>query len=178
MTYSVLLSIRGLQCYMDQEPDVIEFTTEGVLKHIDDRWEIEYDESSLTGMEGVTTNFCIEKDCMILTRTGKLNSQMVFKLGQVHESLYRMDFGALLLSVCATDISWKLDEHGGIVDLKYNIEIEHGSAGTVDYHMDIKVIQLKNTRRAASKLFAGFAYPSEISPPVPGTGVEPVLSVF
>ena len=125
---------------MDQEPDVIEFTTEGILKRLDDRWEIEYDESSLTGMEGVTTNFCVKNDCMILTRTGKLNSQMIFKIGQAHESLYRMDFGALLLSVCATDIYSKLDEHGGVVDVKYNIEIEHGSAGTVDYHMDIKVI--------------------------------------
>ena len=140
MTYAVLLSICGRQCYMDQEPDVIEFTTEGVLKRLDDRWEIEYDESALTGMEGVTTNFCIKKDSMILTRTGKLNSQMIFKLGQVHESLYRMDFGALLLSVCATELSSKLDERGGMVDLKYIIEIEHGSAGTVDYHMDIKVI--------------------------------------
>ncbi len=140
MSYPVLLSICGRQCYMDQEPDVIEFTTEGCLKPIDDGWEIEYSESSLTGMEGVNTSFCVKPDSMILTRTGKLNSQMIFKLGQVHESLYRMDFGTLLLSVCATDISWKLDEKGGVVDLKYSIEIEHGSAGKVDYHMDIKAI--------------------------------------
>ncbi len=140
MTYPVLLSICGRQCYMDQEPDVIEFTTEGLLRNIDGGFEIEYSESSLTGMEGVTTCFSIKPDEMILTRTGKLNSQMIFRLGQVHESLYRMDFGALLLSVCATDISWKLDENGGVVDLKYKIEIEHGSAGTVDYHMDIKAI--------------------------------------
>lgn len=140
MSYSVLLSICGRQSYMDQDPDVIEFTTEGQLKRIDDGWEIVYAESSLTGMEGVTTCLCIKSDCMILSRSGKLNSQMIFRLGQVHESLYRLDFGALLLSVCATDISWKIDEQGGVVDLKYKIEIEHGSAGTVDYHMDIKVI--------------------------------------
>ena len=140
MSYPVLLSICGRQAYLDQEPEVIEFTTEGQLKRIDDGWEILYAETSLTGMEGVTTSFCIKSDCIILTRTGKLNSQMIFKLGQVHESLYRMDFGALLLSVCATDITWDLNESGGIVDLKYKIEIEHGSAGTVDYHMEIKAI--------------------------------------
>ena len=140
MTYPVLLSICGCQCYLDQEPDVIEFSTEGVLKETEGGWEIEYDESCLTGMEGVTTNFCIMPDGMVLTRSGKLNSQMVFKLGETHESLYRMDFGALLLSVCATHISWDLSEKGGIVDLKYNIEIEHGSAGSVDYHMELKAI--------------------------------------
>lgn len=140
MIIPVLLSICGRQCYMDQEPDVIEFSTEGVLRQIEGGWEIEYDESCLTGMEGVKTCFCIKTDSMILTRTGKLNSQMVFKLGQTHESLYRMDFGALLLSVCATNIAWDLNSEGGTVDLKYNIEIEHGSAGSVDYHMEIKAL--------------------------------------
>ena len=140
MSYPVLLTIRGSQNYMDQDPDVIEFTTEGLLKRIDDGWEIVYEETGLTGMDGVTTSFCVKPECIILTRTGKLNSQMVFMLGQVHESLYRLDFGALLLSVCATEISSDLNENGGVVDLKYNIEIEHGSAGTVDYHMDVKKI--------------------------------------
>ena len=140
MTYPVFLSICGRQTYMDQDPDVIEFTTEGSACKTDDGWRIEYDESSLTGMEGVHTTFEVTPDTMVLTRTGKLNSQMVFKLGVVHESLYQMDFGALLLTVCATDISWHLNEKGGTVDLKYNIEIEHGSAGTVDYHMEIKLI--------------------------------------
>ena len=140
MTYPVLLSICGRQCYSDQDPDVIEFSTEGVLKQMDNGWDIEYDESCLTGMEGVTTNFTITDDCIVLTRSGKLNSQMIFKLGQIHESLYRMDFGALLLSVCATEISCSLSPKGGTVDLKYNIEIEHGSAGSVDYHMELKTI--------------------------------------
>lgn len=138
MTYPVFLSICGRQTYMDQDPDVIEFTTEGQMHNTDDGWKIEYAESSLTGMEGVHTSFLISPDTMVLTRTGKLNSQMVFKLGVVHESLYQMDFGALLLSVCATEISYHLDEKGGTVDLKYSIEIEHGPSGTVDYHMDIK----------------------------------------
>jgi len=140
MTYPVFLSICGRQTYMDQDPDVIEFTTEGILCRTDDGWKIEYAESSLTGMEGVHTSFLVKPETMVLTRTGKLNSRMVFKLGVVHESLYQMDFGALLLSVCATDISWKLDEKGGTVDLKYSIEIEHGSSGTEDYHMDIKAL--------------------------------------
>lgn len=140
MTAAVLLSICGRQTYMDQEPDVIEFTTEGRLHKIDGGWKIEYTETALTGMEGVDTSFTVTPDTMVLTRTGKLNSQMVFKLGQVHESLYQMDFGALLITVCATDISWCLDEKGGTVDLKYSIEIEHGASGAVDYHMDIKPI--------------------------------------
>ena len=65
---------------------------------------------------------------------------MIFRLGQVHESLYRMEFGALLISVCATKISTALDNSGGIVDLIYNIDIEQSTAGSVEYHMEIKTI--------------------------------------
>lgn len=138
MKLPVMLSICGRQSYMDQDPDVIELVTEGTLEQLSDGWEILYNESSLTGMEGVTTSFYIKQDGITLTRTGKLNSQMIFKLGQPHESLYKMEFGALLLSVCATDISWDLTENGGTVDLAYNIEIEQNAAGKIDYHLDIK----------------------------------------
>lgn len=140
MKIPVMLSICGRQSYMGQDPDVIELVTEGTLEQLSDGWVILYNESSLTGMEGVTTSFQIKQDGIILTRSGKLNSQMIFRLGQPHESLYQMDFGALLMSVCATDISWNLTEQGGTVDLVYNIEIEQNSAGKIDYHLDIKAI--------------------------------------
>ncbi len=138
MKQNVMLSIRGRQSYMDQEPEVIELVTEGTLEKLENGWEILYQETSLTGMEGVTTSFLIQPDRIVLTRTGSLKSQMVFSLGKPHESLYQMDFGALLITVCATRIQCDLSEQGGVVDLDYRIEIEQSSAGTIDYHLDIK----------------------------------------
>ena len=79
MKTAVLLSIRGRQTYMDQEPDIIELVTEGTLEYNDGGWDICYDETQLTGLEGVTTHFRVEQDRILLTRTGRLNSQMVFK---------------------------------------------------------------------------------------------------
>lgn len=73
-----------------------------------------------------------------LSRTGKLNSQMVFQVGQLHESLYQMDFGALLMTVCATKVEYDLTEAGGRIDLVYAIDIENVSCGVIDYHLDIK----------------------------------------
>ena len=138
MKIPVMLSICGRQSYMGQDPDVIELVTEGTLESRGNCWEILYDESGLTGMEGVTTSFLVSSDRIILTRTGKLNSQMIFKLGEVHESLYQMELGALLLSVCAQKIEWSLTEQGGTVDLVYTIDIEQSSAGIIDYHLEIK----------------------------------------
>lgn len=137
MTKEVTLSIRGRQSYLDQEPDVIELVTEGTLTHTDDSWELCYEETALTGMEGVTTTFLIESDKVVLTRTGKLNSQMVFQVGVSHDSLYQMEFGAMMITVCATKVEYDLTQDGGIVDLVYGIEIEQSAAGVIDYHLEI-----------------------------------------
>lgn len=138
MKTKVLLSIEGRQSYAGQEPEVIELVTEGTLEQTADGWIISYDESDLTGMQGVTTSFTILPTKLILTRTGKLNSQMVFQEGIRHESLYQMEFGALMLSVCARKICVELDPNGGVIDLSYGIEIEQTEAGVIDYHLDIK----------------------------------------
>ena len=137
MKIPVMLSIRGQQTYMDQEPDVIELVTEGTLEYTDGGWDIRYEETELTGLQGVTTLFRVENDRIILDRSGKLNSKMIFQKNVRHDSLYQMEFGALLISVCAKHIAVQLDQYGGIVDLVYSIEIEQNTAGEVDYHLTI-----------------------------------------
>ncbi len=138
MKIPVILSICGRQSYMDQEPDVIELTTEGTLEAIDGGWNLAYEESALTGLEGVTTVFQIGSKAITLTRTGKLHSQMVFQEGVRHDSLYQMEFGALMITVCAKKIAFDLDENGGTVDLVYSIEIEQSTAGQISYHLEVK----------------------------------------
>lgn len=137
MRVPVMLSIRGKQSYLDQEPDVIELVTEGTLEYVDGGWDICYEETELTGLQGVTTLFRVEPDKIVLNRTGRLNSQMVFQKDVRHDSLYQMDFGALMITVCAKWMSVNLDASGGIVDLIYTIEIEQSAAGEVDYHLTI-----------------------------------------
>ncbi len=138
MKFDVVLALTGRQNYMGQEPDTIEFVTDGVLEIQDSRCVLSYEESVLTGLEGVHTSFLLEDGCVTLTRTGKLQSQMVFRVGVAHESLYQMEFGALMISVCAIVVSWNLNEQGGVIDLQYQIDIEHNATGTVDYHLFVR----------------------------------------
>ena len=138
MVKTVTLSLRGQQSYADQEPDVIELVTEGTLEALDDGWKLCYEESELTGLAGVSTTFQIQGKTVTLIRTGKLNSQMVFQEGVPHDSLYQMEFGALMLTVCATYVKTDLTEDGGTIDLKYSIEVEQNAAGMIEYHLDIK----------------------------------------
>ena len=138
MKQNVVLSILGRQTYLGQEPDKIELVTEGVLEDQGNSWILSYEESDLTGLSGVTTTFIVEPDKVTLKRSGKLNSQMVFQEGVTHESLYQMEFGALLISVCATRVMADVCHDGGMIDLVYSIELEQTAAGTIDYHLDIR----------------------------------------
>ncbi len=138
MKKDVVLSIRGQQKYEDQEPEVIELVTGGTMEFRDGGWDISYEESALTGLEGVTTTFRVEPGKVVLTRTGKLNSRMVFQQGVVHDSLYQMEFGALMLSVEAKFLYFDIVLDGGTIDLTYAISIENTQAGLIDYHLDIR----------------------------------------
>lgn len=138
MKRPVMLRIQGKQFYEEQEPEVIELVTEGTLEHLENGWEICYEESDMTGMEGVTTIFRIEPEQITLTRKGRLESQMEFRVGVLHESLYQMEFGALMISVCATQIHYDISETGGTVDLTYGIDIEQSAGGVVEYHLEIR----------------------------------------
>ncbi len=138
MKNTVILSIRGKQNYLGQDPEIIELVTEGTMESRENGWIVSYEESDLTGLQGTTTTFQVEPGCITLTRKGPLNSEMVFREGVFHESLYQMPFGALMITVCANRVHYVIGEDGGTIDLTYAIDIENTAAGFIEYHLDIQ----------------------------------------
>lgn len=112
--------------------------TEGTLELRPDGWEISYEESELTGLKGVHTSFASQNGVITLTRSGALIRRWSFRRGR-HDSLYQTEFGALMITVTARALEDALSEQGGTVDLSYGIEIEQTAAGTIDYHLDVKI---------------------------------------
>lgn len=137
MKIPVVLTLCGQQTYVEQEPEKIELVTEGILEKLPFGWRLSYQESALTGLDGVTTSFLIQDGQITLTRSGQLQSEMVFREGISHDSLYQMEFGAMLITVCASKLSWNLTEEGGVIDLRYAIQIEQAAAGSIDYHFSV-----------------------------------------
>ena len=138
MKQTVVLEIEGRQTYADQEPEIIQLVTEGTMEFRQGGWDISYEESALTGLEGVMTTFRVEPGKVTLTRKGALNSEMVFQQGIPHDSLYQMPFGALMLTVNATSVFYDIVPDGGVIDLSYMITIENTEAGIIDYHLNIR----------------------------------------
>ena len=125
----VLLSIRGEQYFDDIDPDATELMTEGIMEVTDDGIVLSYEESELTGMEGTTTTFEVKGPRVTLTRSGAVNSQMVFEEGRQHTPLYETPFGELSVDIQTSELKHNLSERGGLMEIKYSIAVEHTVTG-------------------------------------------------
>ena len=125
----VLLSIRGEQYFDGIDPDATELMTEGTMTLTENGMVLAYEETALTGMEGTTTSFQIQGSQVILTRSGTVNSQMVFEEGRQHTSLYETPFGELSVDIQTSVLKHNLTERGGLMEIKYSIAVEHTVTG-------------------------------------------------
>ena len=125
----VVITVRGEQYYDGADPDVTELMTEGYLTQEDGGVTFSYEETDLTGMEGTTTTFEVKGPQVILTRTGTVNSQMVFEEGRQHTSLYETPFGELSVDIQTSELKHNLSERGGLMEIKYSIAVEHTVTG-------------------------------------------------
>ena len=125
----VMLSIRGEQYFDGIDPDAQELMTEGTMTLTEDGMVLAYQETALTGMEGTTTRFQVQGPRVILTRSGTVNSQMVFEEGRQHTSLYETPFGELSVDIQTSVLKHSLTERGGLMEIKYSIAVEHTVTG-------------------------------------------------
>ena len=134
----VLLSIRGEQYFDDIDPDATELMTDGTLEVTEDGLVLSYEESELTGMEGTTTTFEVCGPRVTLTRSGAVNSQMVFEEGRQHTSLYETPFGELSVDSQTGRLRHNLTERGGIMEIQYSIAVEHTVTGRNCFKIRVK----------------------------------------
>lgn len=106
---------------------------------------LSYQETELTGMEGTTTCFTIHGDTVELTRTGAVNSQLVFRRGRRHSSLYETPWGIMVVDVSTTALNHRLGSRGGILDIRFNIAVDHQVTG--ENHFKIRVKEAARQER-------------------------------
>ena len=97
-----------------------------------------YQETALTGMEGTTTRFSIRDDTVVLARTGMVNSQLVFQRGKRNSSLYETPWGMMQVDVFTTSLAHRLDGRGGILEIKFNISVDHQVAGENQFKIRVR----------------------------------------
>ena len=138
MTEPVIISVEGTQRFIGEEKQTVQIVTEGLMKTVGDTVYLSYEESEVTGMEGTTTTFAVKKDHVTLTRTGTVESEMVFEKGKKNISLYNMGFGALTIGVKARRLKNELGPDGGRLEISYGIEIEQQAQGLNSFIIDVR----------------------------------------
>lgn len=138
METEFLLSVKGVQRHGQEEPQIIEMTTEASLTGEDGILYLRYAESALTGLEGTDTCFELHRDKVVLRRTGSVRSEMIFALGQVHESLYDTEQGALLITIRTLELEDEMTLEGGSLHVGYSISIESLGMGRIDYYLNVR----------------------------------------
>jgi uncharacterized beta-barrel protein YwiB (DUF1934 family) len=133
-----MISIRSRQDYEGMESDSVELTTTGALTPTEGGYQLSYQESELTGMEGTLTSFLISPDRVVLTRTGELNSQMVFERGVRHLSLYSTPMGSMEVGVATRVMRSTIGEDGGELEVDYAIDINHQMAGQNFFSLTVR----------------------------------------
>ena len=138
MEKNVIISIKGMQSYDGAGDDAIELVTEGRLLDCgDDGLSLSYQESELTGMEGTTTTFHIEKDQITLIREGTLTSEMIFQVGKKHFSPYQTPFGGIILGVNTQKAFSDMTETGGSISIRYIMEVENERVGENSFEIQV-----------------------------------------
>ena len=141
MEKKAMITIRGTQKAQNEAPQTVEFITGGKLQRFGRKLRVSYEESDLIGMEGVTSAFEVDGDRVALERTGKLRSRMEFVEGQKTESLYSMDFGAVLLGGTARRVESHMTDEGGSIHLEYGVELERNFLGLNTYDIQVKTVE-------------------------------------
>ena len=125
----VLLSIRGEQYFDGIDPDETELMTEGTMALTEVCLLLMIRRPARSTLLPSTTTFEVKGPRVTLTRSGAVNSQMVFEEGRQHTSLYETPFGELSVDIQTSELKHNLSERGGLMEIKYSIAVEHTVTG-------------------------------------------------
>ena len=127
MENNAMIYLRTLQSVEgeDDANDEIELQTKGVFALKDGKFYIIYEESELTGFEDTTTTIKVSGDVVCMTRRGKFNSRMEFRLGEKCLCSYNTPFGVIPVGVNPIYVENNLTEDGGSLSIEYILDIDN-----------------------------------------------------
>ncbi len=138
MSKPVIIKIKGLQDMRDTREEKMELITLGKYSKRNGSYYVSYNESEVTGMEGVVTTVKIKEDKVTVKRFGKVNDSLVFEKNKRNICHYNTPYGAMMIGINTNRLSSNMDEDGGMVDIDYSIDINNVMTGNNTFHMTIK----------------------------------------
>lgn len=123
MEENYLITIKGTM-EQDGERESVELMTRGKFVRRGSSYFIAYEETEATGYAGCTTTVKATSDAreVVMTRFGKVPSQLVIEKGVRHICHYETGFGSVSLGVAADVIELDLTDAGGRLQFSYTLD--------------------------------------------------------
>ena len=121
------------------EPEEVAISSIGKLKRENGRFEISYDETEATGMEGSVTSVSFAEDqpeIISMMRSGSVSTALVFEEHKRHHCIYNTPYMPFEICVHTLKVDNKLREEGTL-SLDYVIEIRGAQAERTKFNMQI-----------------------------------------
>ena len=130
---------RALPLEDDVEPEELLISSVGRLKRENGRFEVSYDETEATGMEGSVTSVSFaedQPDIVSMMRSGSVSTALVFEAHKRHHCLYNTPYMPFEICVHTLKVENKLKEESTL-SLDYVIEIRGAQAERTKFNMQI-----------------------------------------
>ena len=134
---NVILSIKGGQM-VNGEENTMELVTEGTLQKIDDKYKIVYKETEITGMGNTVTTIDIIPEKIKITRTGDVNSELIFEQDKKNTTYYETENMPFTVSIYTNVLFSEIDENGGEINLKYLLSLDNNEPSINEFNMNIR----------------------------------------
>lgn len=147
MTKDVLVSIKGTQ-FMDMTgtDEPIEIVTNGSYYKKNKKHYVIYDEI-IDGISGVTKNTLkFDENIFNLTRSGAINTSMIFEENRRNMTNYNTPFGQLTIGIDASSIDIREDEEEINVNVNYAIDVNYEYLADCNIALKIQALGKKNDK--------------------------------
>lgn len=139
MEKKYLLSVCGKQ-YVNGDSDQIDLQTnatyvmKGTTRYISYK---EYDPQN-PDIHYRTTVKIDENNVVTVLKGGETSHNLILEEGKRHRCEYRTPYGNMSLGIYTERVNISLDDNGGMVSVRYNIDIENELASTNELTLEIK----------------------------------------
>lgn len=119
----VLVSVKSIQRDQAGEDTIVELVSSGKYYEKNDVKYIVYNESEVTGMDGVRTTIKLYPKSVVLLRSGAARMRHQYVLGDMQEAIYETPMGDIHFAVKTHELEIAITDGEGDVRLGYDISI-------------------------------------------------------
>ena len=138
MKKKVVISIKGAPVMGENEEGGFELMTDGMYIQENGISKFCYEETDLTGVNGLRTTFEVEPDRVILRRGDGGDGDMIFSESAKHHFLHVTPYGYVTMGIDTHHIKKNMRDDGGSLEIRYDLEVDNVSISQNLFEIDIK----------------------------------------